>query len=436
MKWTGIIPGGLVAIGLVANAVLVWTTDARLERQLAAIRAAGEPVTLADLAPKPIPPEQNAATYLRQAEVDVKAMEDELRAIDSHNDWRWRANGQPLPPETVKPIRVVFDAHPKVIPLLEQAATCPDYAPQLDYMFPAEQFFEKQLWPLMHHQRGCAVVLQRRVYLLVAEGNRDKAMQKAIVLLHLTHNSERDPFLVGMLVVITIRTIAVDAVNAVLQSGPISKKVRDALNVELARHESMSSYRWAVLSDRAYGIARHARLPARTFWLGARVFWNRQESAYLDAMQELLALADNPTSRQQEEKTIEKVRSAEGHLAMMIAPSDVLVAAAIRNAHHAAIRSLASVRCLRVLNALQARVPTGSDKIPKLAELGLPAETITDPFTGDPLHVKKTPQGWLVYSVGPNYRDDGGKLDVVYVDYQRNDDVGVGPPPVAKPGKE
>ena len=60
--------GGLVAIGLIANAWFVWTTDRRLEGQLAAIRAAGEPLTLADLARKPIPPEQNAATYLRRAE--------------------------------------------------------------------------------------------------------------------------------------------------------------------------------------------------------------------------------------------------------------------------------------------------------------------------------------------------------------------------------
>ena len=65
----------------------------------------------------------------------------------------------------------------------------------------------------------------------------------------------------------------------------------------------------------------------------------------------------------------------------------------------------------------------GSNEIPKLTELGLPAETTTDPFNGEPLHVKKLPQGWLVYSVGPNVQDDGGK-----VDDPNNGDVGVGPP--------
>ncbi len=88
-------------------------------------------------------------------------------------------------------------------------------------------------------------------------------------------------------------------------------------------------------------------------------------------------------------------------------------------------RTRARTRTLRVLNALQAHVPAGSNEVPKLTDLGLPSETITDPFTGEPLHVKKTLQGWIVYSVGPNYQDDGGKLD----DWP-DGDVGVGPPPV------
>ena len=87
------------------------------------------------------------------------------------------------------------------------------------------------------------------------------------------------------------------------------------------------------------------------------------------------------------------------------------------------------IRCLRVLNALQTHVPAGSNAVPKLADLGLPAETTTDPYTypRKPLHVKKLPQGWLVYSVGPNEQDDGGKLED-----PMSGDVGVGPPSLPK----
>ena len=71
--------------------------------------------------------------------------------------------------------------------------------------------------------------------------------------------------------------------------------------------------------------------------------------------------------------------------------------------------------------AVQARVPAGGDRPPRLDDLGLPAEATTDPFNGEPLRVKRTPQGWMVYSVGGNGVDDGGKLD-------GRSDVGVGPP--------
>jgi hypothetical protein len=65
-------------------------------------------------------------------------------------------------------------------------------------------------------------------------------------------------------------------------------------------------------------------------------------------------------------------------------------------------------------------VPPGSDRVQKLTDLGLPAEATIDPFNGEPLHVKKLPQGWMVYSVGSNCVDDGGKLD-------RKTDIGLGP---------
>ena len=95
------------------------------------------------------------------------------------------------------------------------------------------------------------------------------------------------------------------------------------------------------------------------------------------------------------------------------------------------VRLQALIRCLRVLNALQAHAPWGGNEIPKLTELGLPVETTTDPFSGEPLHAKKLPQGWLVYSVGPNLQDDGGNLENPVTG-----DVGIHPPlPAAKGGE-
>ena len=58
----------------------------------------------------------------------------------------------------------------------------------------------------------------------------------------------------------------------------------------------------------------------------------------------------------------------------------------------------------------------------ELNSLVLPKEAIVDPFDGQPLRIKRTEMGPIVYSVGDDLKDDGGKLD-----YPSPTDVGLGP---------
>jgi hypothetical protein len=408
-----------------ANAWFVWTSDARLEAQLAAIRAAGEPLSLAELAREPIPPEQNAATFLRRAKADAEAMLNELWKVYEAR----QIPGPPLSPEEQKTFRAAFDAYPKVIPLLERAAACPDYDAQLDYTLPPREFLERSLDHVGHVRAFCRV-LYCRALLLAAEGNRDEAVQTALTIFRLARHFDRYPMIVGYLVAIAVRRYAIDAANEALQSGPVSKEVRDALDAELARQERMEGYAWMIKSERTYGLDSFRTLPGRNFWLVLRGFWNWTESQYLDVMQGFLALAHDASPYRQAFQRIQEIRgkistSRLGAFVQLIFP-------AMQAPPEAVTRTRALVRSLRALNALQVRASAGSDEVPKLSELGLSAETTTDPYTGEPLHVKKTPQGWLVYSVGKNFEDDGGKLDDTYTD------VGVGPlPAAAKPeGKQ
>ena len=62
------------------NAYFVWSTGAQLERRFAALRQAGDPVQLADLAREPVPPEKNADAFLRRAADDLDAIQKELLA--------------------------------------------------------------------------------------------------------------------------------------------------------------------------------------------------------------------------------------------------------------------------------------------------------------------------------------------------------------------
>jgi hypothetical protein len=79
---------------------------------------------------------------------------------------------------------------------------------------------------------------------------------------------------------------------------------------------------------------------------------------------------------------------------------------AVAAARQASDRDLAAVRSLRILLALAGRAPQGPP--PVATELGLPAAEVADPYSSGPLLIRADPQGWTVYSVGSDGRDDGG----------------------------
>ena len=341
-----------MAIGLVANAVFVWTTDTRLERQLAAIRAAGDPLTLAELARPPIPPEKNAATYLRRAEAGIEGILREVGAVPGF--WQFFHTEDSMPSEIQKALKAAFTAYPDVIPLVQQAAACPDYDAQLDYTLSAGEFIAKML-PVLQNVRDAGRVLQFRVRLLIAEGNCDEAVRTALLLFRLAHHYERNPALTGYLVAATIQGIAVDCANAALQAGPVSKEVRQALDAELVHQETLEGYKWALKSDRVLTLGIFAQFPFRHFWLIGRGAWNRRESEYLDKMRTLLALLREPIPyRQAENIIIEKPYDQNWEMhgdpigewerePFLMVPATLLCAA----------RTQAKIRSLRVLNALQ-----------------------------------------------------------------------------------
>jgi hypothetical protein len=82
------------------------------------------------------------------------------------------------------------------------------------------------------------------------------------------------------------------------------------------------------------------------------------------------------------------------------------------------LRCLARMRCMRVVNAWAAK---GDFTVP-IDALGLPKESLIDPYDLKTLRVKATPKGPIVYSVGDDLTDDGGKIEG-----QPETDVGYGP---------
>jgi hypothetical protein len=415
LKWVGITAAVGVAIVLLVLAYLVWSTDRRLEAQLAALRAAGEPLTWNDLQPKPIPPEKNAATYLRRAESDLDAIFKELGPIWDRRD----RYDRPLGAEEQKMVQAAFDAYPKVMPLLEHAAACEEYDPRIE---PAAIVSEVDLDRLTKHRTVARVLAVRTLY-FVSKNQCDEAVRDSILLMSLARHFEREPLVIGYMVAVACAGVGLDAAHEVLEAGAVSKDLRKKLDSELARYEHFDGYRWAMRTERIAGLEQYAAIPARNIW-PIRAQWNYDESKYLELMDQSLksvslSYVEVNANRQ---RISAALQSRFCTLAREVFP-------AMQITYDATLRNRAWARCLRVINALQARVPPGSNVVPKLSELGLPAEATMDPFTDKPLAVKKLPDGWLVYSVGEDLEDNGGDVDS---SHGKLKDFGFGPPS-AKP---
>ena len=183
-----------------------------MERRLAAIRAAGEPLTLAELAPDPIPPEHNAATYLLRAAADVDAISSQLGDVfgTRHAD---------LTDADLARIRDAFAAFPEVLPLLTQAAAAPDYHSPYDYsrgLFA----FQNDLLRGRRSWRNRFRVLDTYVSLCLAEGQDAEALQTALTMLRLSRHAAREPGLASHATVGALRGMATANASRVLRAAP------------------------------------------------------------------------------------------------------------------------------------------------------------------------------------------------------------------------
>ena len=68
------------------------------------------------------------------------------------------------------------------------------------------------------------------------------------------------------------------------------------------------------------------------------------------------------------------------------------------------------LRSLRIYNALRQFSEHNGREATGLAELKLPADATIDPYSGQPLKLKHSELGWVVYSVLENGVDDGGNF--------------------------
>lgn len=376
------------------------------EGQFQALREAGEPMSIAELAPEAVSPDRNAATYLRRAEKSAMAAIQELSPLaDKHDDYYDKGR---LNERGVELVEAAFAAYSDVIPLVHRAADSPDYVPDRDYTLPPQPFLELYLKQIQQ-ARGFARLLKYRADVQLARGEREESLRTGLVMLRLDRHFEREPMLIANLVSVAVRGMAVSQIAHALEDGPVTTELHDEVHAEVSRQLQSQAFVGALKSERAFGIDSFRDFKG----LGLPGFFDRDECDYLQHMAAEIAVGTAPRHKVQAalaQMSIDSQRA--GPLTQLILP-------ATQAAREAQLRSRTLLQCLSVLNAIIRRNPAAGADAPSLDELNLPADITVDPYNDKPLKTKRMPPGWIVYSVGPNFQDDGGKIE-------KSEDVGVG----------
>jgi hypothetical protein len=429
----------LVAIALVSNGFMAWWTEHRLQSRIAAIRAAGDPASTADLAPQPVAAAENAAAILKKLEPRLNAyLHDYAHFLDetpSGNEYNNRMNrGEAPTVEQLNALHKILDRYADVEAGLESAAACEKYASLADFSHGPTQF-QVDCLGSMSEIRDAARFLESRMEVLTAEGKQEAAVGQGIELLKLARLYDHEPAIINLLPAIAIRGIAAESIYDALAAGPVSPTAHAALDRELALHDDAQRLYRVVKTERAYSfdlmktipyvspqeleppgpegratpiwtsVVRLMGWPMKRYYIGMLDYFDVE----LASLQQSWLTGHGIVGRHE----VPKEPTGLGPLAELMLPGT-------QSIYDADTRCMAQLRALRIFNALRLYAEKNGREAAKLDDLGLPKDATIDPFDGKPLKLKKTDKGWVVYSVMVNGVDDGG-------DFVDTKDFGVAP---------
>ena len=416
----------LVAIALIANAFMDWYTERQLQSRIKAIRAGGDPASIADLEPKPIPDEENAAAILDQLDPRIDAFsKDYARFFDSPMGEAYDEltdRGERPSNEQLAAARAILDKYPDITAGLMAAAACQKYASTADFTVDHVKFLDNHLKNQAGGIRTVARFVEWQADVLLADGQHEAAVERGLALLRLARHYDAEPLLVSYLVGVAVRGITVNLLYDALAAGHVRPELHTALDGELALHDTPQRILNALKTDRAYSASVAADASANPVFhqlpfYATVVDWPMKRSfiGAMDFIDTQIALVARswPNANIQIGRAGAQQQTSFGVMADLLIPAQ-------QASYEAEARITATMRALRIYNALRQFAEEHGREAEGIEVLMLPKAALIDPYSGQPLKLKPTDAGWVIYSVMGNRVDDGG-------DFRELKDYGVAP---------
>ena len=338
----------------------------------------------------------------------------------------------PGTPKPQTPARDVLFALSKFDPAIEelrQASRRPYANVPLNYQngFNATSI----LLPYLATLKRCAQVLHLRAFAELADGQSAKSLDDVKLLLYLNNSLRNSPFLISYLVRIAIVAIDLQPIWEGLAKHQWTDKELIEINAELSKVDFLADYEHVMRGERAFAIgslenqrrtreilsrSANGKLVTNRLTLMPSAYFYQSELSIARMQHKWILPLVNTNSRTVSPEVLrradEAVRAERKHYslyrvqALMSFPALANVVkklAAIQSSVDLARVACALERyrlaCGEYPKALDALTPQFMDRVPR------------DIIGGGPLHYQRTQDGkFLLYSVGWNETDDGGKV--------------------------
>ena len=420
---------------LLTGALLLFGRGSRqgLEAEIERIRAAGEPVTVAEALPGPVPDDQNAALiYQRLFRIQMRGgnlQADSVLTATGYDGLIWDVASGTLPPECA---RTALNDHivDWVYGALEKGARRPrcvfSFANDLDAPIPQMSQFRK-----------AARWLAARARVSSSEGDVDDALRWARVGLQMSEHVADRGSAMDLLVAGPVQAIVMKPLHSAMNRDAPSVGAC-ALTISCLRSiDREAELRRSVLVERAQAMDTYAQWRAAgvplcsTAWyraipdplprvllgeITARLYTTRMRGPFMDAEEarmlvgyrKALEIMDDHTLTPAEEAS--RLKGIVPHMPFsgLIGGMKVDLCAkmAARIGQYAASLDVLEVAlALKAYKQLHGRYPGSLKELQATLDYKLP----DDVFSDAPLIYRRVGDGFVVYSIGPDFDDDGGR---------------------------